>query len=682
LKSPQLAAQPSREVALLLNQADVIDMEIAEMLARCGRFPEAIAAFAKQIERNPGVFDLRSKQVHLFLALGRNDDAIVAAQNAVVHFRATHESIELLNETCVAAGHANGAAGSLALLHKDHPADHPILYALADTLRADKKGAEAEQILAKAAVDDAGDFGIVRRRFELAMDRHDNQAAARLLIEANSKRQDLATLITPLWVRLSAPTKAGRLRYSDLMKIDVAESQQAAKWFWVSRLASAAHRDDVSLTALERSAKLTPPFAPAFRDLIDDIASRGDLDADEKQAEVKTLIAPLQAGGNEALANELRGLWLLRTGDADQAAKLFADAISAGGNSIDLLLERAQALRAMKDDAAADSVLWKLISDHPESREAYQDLCLSSWRRDLDKQADRVLSIWLENNPEDVVAWRIQAIAYQRARRDKAAESILTRQLTEHGDDPEVIDALETFYKIRYSNDRVIELLNGLHARFPANYAVSAALAESLVAGDRAGDALKIVDGAHASAADDVELLYSISGLYAKIGQRQASEKTLEEALKLDPKFPGAANDLGYMWTEDGRKLAEAQTLIKQAVDAEPHNVSFLDSMGWVLYKRGNFAEARKYLDRAIGKADSQQRKRSDPTVLDHRGDTLYRIGARDAAAADWEGAANRIAAMKDDADPEMKSLGEKLLEKIRRVKAGEDVVVAPVAAP
>ncbi|HWE03474.1 MAG TPA: tetratricopeptide repeat protein [Tepidisphaeraceae bacterium] len=682
LKSPQIAAEPSREVALLLNQADVIDMEIAEMLARCGKFPEALAAFQTQIERNPGTFDLRSTQVHLLVALKRNDDAVIAAQKAVVRFRASAESIALLNEACVAAGHAGGAVGVLTSLHKDHPADRSILFALADTLRADKKGADAERVLATSAVDDPGDLGIVRRRFELAMDRQDNATAARLLIEANSKRQDLATLIAPLWARLSAPIRTGRFRYSDLVKLDVPESQDAAKWFWVARLASAARRDDVSQSALERSAGSTPAFAPAFRDLVDDVAGRGDLDGDEKEADVAKIIGSLKGPAGASLADELRGLWLFRKGDAAQAATIFARVISSGVRSIDLSLERAQALRAAGEDDAADSLLWKLVSDHPETREAYQNLCLSSWRRGLDQQAERALTIWLAADPQDVMAWRFQSIAYQRAKRDQAAEAILTRLLNEHGDEPEVIDALDTFYKIRYPADRVIELFTGLHARFPTNYAIGSILAESLVGADRPADAMKIADGLHAGAGDDAELLYAVSALYAKIGNRQSSEITLEEALKLDPKFPGAANDLGYLWTEDGRKLAEAQTLIEQAVAAEPHNVSFLDSMGWVLYKQGNFVEARKYLDRAIGTTNSARTK-SDPALLDHRGDTLYRIGAKDAAAADWEGAADRLAALKeDDAGAETKNLREKLMEKIRRLKAGEDVVTAPIAAP
>ena len=75
----------------------------------------------------------------------------------------------------------------------------------------------------------------------------------------------------------------------------------------------------------------------------------------------------------------------------------------------------------------------------------------------------------------------------------------------------------------------------------------------------------------------------------------------------------GASNDLGYEWTDQGKNLSAAESLIRTAVAAEPDNQSFLDSLGWVLYKRGKFDEARKYLELAVGPAAFP-----DPVVLDH----------------------------------------------------------------
>jgi Tfp pilus assembly protein PilF len=55
------------------------------------------------------------------------------------------------------------------------------------------------------------------------------------------------------------------------------------------------------------------------------------------------------------------------------------------------------------------------------------------------------------------------------------------------------------------------------------------------------------------------------------------------------------------MWTERGERLDEAETMIRQAVQLEPDNAAFVDSLGWLLHKRGKHAEALVELKRAEG---------------------------------------------------------------------------------
>jgi Flp pilus assembly protein TadD len=151
----------------------------------------------------------------------------------------------------------------------------------------------------------------------------------------------------------------------------------------------------------------------------------------------------------------------------------------------------------------------------------------------------------------------------------------------------------------------------------------------------------------------------------------------LAQVLALEPTHPPASNDLGYGLADRGEQLAKAESLIRQAVTAEPSNRSFLDSLGWVLYKRGKFREARTSLERAIGPSESG----ADPVVLDHLGDTLYRLGDRDAAAKQWEQAGSKLA--KPEAagagGDEVKRLKAALDLKAKQLKSGEPVTVSPV---
>jgi len=90
-------------------------------------------------------------------------------------------------------------------------------------------------------------------------------------------------------------------------------------------------------------------------------------------------------------------------------------------------------------------------------------------------------------------------------------------------------------------------------------------------------------------------------------------------------------NYLGYMWADRGDKLDEAKKLIERAVELEPKNAAYLDSMGWVLFKLKQPREALEWLQRAV-----QQSQEPDPTLYDHLGDIYARLREFDKARDAW----------------------------------------------
>ena len=72
------------------------------------------------------------------------------------------------------------------------------------------------------------------------------------------------------------------------------------------------------------------------------------------------------------------------------------------------------------------------------------------------------------------------------------------------------------------------------------------------------------------------------------------------------------------MLADRGVKLDEALGYIKKAVDLDPQNGAYLDSLGWAYFKLGKYELAEDNLLKA------SERIGTDPTVQDHLGD-LYR---------------------------------------------------------
>lgn len=109
------------------------------------------------------------------------------------------------------------------------------------------------------------------------------------------------------------------------------------------------------------------------------------------------------------------------------------------------------------------------------------------------------------------------------------------------------------------------------------------------------------------------------------------AESTLRGILKQTPKNPIALNNLGYFLAERGEKLEEALKFIQDALEIDPGNPSFLDSLGWAYYKLGKNDLAAESLTRAI-KADP-----TSATAHHHLGDVYEKQGKIDLARQAWQ---------------------------------------------
>jgi len=144
--------------------------------------------------------------------------------------------------------------------------------------------------------------------------------------------------------------------------------------------------------------------------------------------------------------------------------------------------------------------------------------------------------------------------------------------------------------------------------------------------------------------ADRLRIRYALAGAYWAAKKRDEAEVELRAILDVDPDYAAACNDLGYYLADQGRDLDEAERLIRLAIandridrrksgHGEPENAAYLDSLGWVLFRRGRLAEARAELERA----GALHAGATDPVVWDHLGDVLFRLGEKDDAKRTWE---------------------------------------------
>lgn len=145
-----------------------------------------------------------------------------------------------------------------------------------------------------------------------------------------------------------------------------------------------------------------------------------------------------------------------------------------------------------------------------------------------------------------------------------------------------------------------------------------------------------------------------LSSVYSARDEPEKAEAELLGLLERDPEDAWINNDLGYLWAERDKNLERAEAMTRKAVSQEPENGSYLDSLGWVLFKRGKLDEAIANLEKAA------RLKRSDATILDHLGDAYYRQGKTREARESWE-AAEELLAKTEPPDKVLAKVREKL---------------------
>ncbi len=118
-------------------------------------------------------------------------------------------------------------------------------------------------------------------------------------------------------------------------------------------------------------------------------------------------------------------------------------------------------------------------------------------------------------------------------------------------------------------------------------------------------------------------------------------------ALRLDRDNHNALNNYAYFLSVRGERLNEALEMAERAISFEPENAAYLDTIGWIHFKLGNYEEARSYIQKAVDTGDASAE------VYEHLGDVYRELGDDENAKLWWSRAF--------EIDPEREHLKERI---------------------
>ena len=126
-------------------------------------------------------------------------------------------------------------------------------------------------------------------------------------------------------------------------------------------------------------------------------------------------------------------------------------------------------------------------------------------------------------------------------------------------------------------------------------------------------------------------LFYYRGIAFERSKQWASAEPSFLKALELKPDQPLVMNYLAYSWVEQGVNLEKARIMIEKAVSLRPRDGYIVDSLGWVLFRLGDFNGAVKALERAI------LLQPDDPIINMHLGDAYWKVKRFREARFQWE---------------------------------------------
>ena len=266
--------------------------------------------------------------------------------------------------------------------------------------------------------------------------------------------------------------------------------------------------------------------------------------------------------------------------------------------------------------------------------------------RDSSLRAERLLKTLIENHPHEPDFHRLYSIYLCQVKGDyKGAEEEISYALDMNPTNAD--DWKMKMYYCVLAEDKEGSIESGKKAieYNPDNVDLYSYIAGFHTQRKEYREALDIYEMALDSLVDRsnrdvyVSLLTGYGDALYLSGDSVKAFQKYEEALHLDPNKMLALNNYAYFLAKSGKRLDEAERMSVRTIQAEPENVTYMDTYAYVLFKKKDYRLAKFYIEQAISIAKAQEQ--DEATVMkdlyEHYGDILFMNGEFDQALEQWQ---------------------------------------------
>ncbi len=338
-----------------------------------------------------------------------------------------------------------------------------------------------------------------------------------------------------------------------------------------------------------------------------------------------TLLQPIASEKPRSDAAALLGELYFQSGQMDSAYSTLQPLDEGDSTDVRVLyyLGGAALNKDLLDEA--ERYYRQLMEHHTDILGGYFGLGVVLRRQERYRDAIAILSQGVQHFPEESELYEHLGINYYFAGQQDSA--------WKHLDQAYAIDSTLTGYynlaitlRNKEMPEEAVAVLSRAKQVYPAEAGLYEQLGISYYAQQRYQEAKHHLQRTLSMEPDLLRPKHFLAFVYDQLGRQDSAEVMYKELLQEVPDEPLYLNNLAYLYAVQGKNLEIALEYVKKALERAPNNASYLDTMGWVYYKMGQYEEAREYISEALNQ-DS-----TNAEVLDHMGDVYTKLGDQEMA--------------------------------------------------
>lgn len=621
-----------------------------------GRFPRALAFLLRTRELDTNHVEARLRAAQILSALGQNKEARAEAEWILDHQPTNEEALLVLAESPRGTNDLVGVEQRLGRL-RSVIGDTPGYYLAQATLAMMRRDSNTAAQASLAAVQRGPQSMVahqVRGAVLLAFNDLTNaiqafETAARLAPERSLIPLRLAELYLQTGDRARGRAVISNFlaRASDylpaqlqMLKLDLAEGRLDDCEAMLTRVLSrestlhdallargqlllARGKPETALKEMERVVGLHPKSPQAQYQYAVTLLVNGD-----QTKAASALDQALTLDPNLVDAILLRARLHMRRGDTATAIRALTELLRRRPGLVPARLTLAEAHGLRGEFAPALAIFDALIKEYP--REPQFHFLRGLVLRDL-KKPDEAYAAFEQARalaPESPQVLR-QMVEVQLTRQQfDAARRLLAEPLAKDpkAAEPRVLLALT--YVAQRDLARAEEILTQTLEVAPEARAAYLLLAQVLSAAGKQQQALERLEQALAKNPKDVPAWMQVGMLRDSLGRYEQAAQAYRKLLEVNPRFQPALNNLAYLLSEQFQQVDEALELARRARELAPQDPATADTLGWIAWRKGDYARAQTLLEEAA------QGLPSEPEIQYHLGMVHYMLGQEDAARA------------------------------------------------